>query len=354
MGDRSHFPLVETTRGDTVESIHYGSVAIAFFGTKDLISIGGSRHPFFLRSSAKPFQALAFLERGGGKQFGFSPQEIAILCASHSGTDSHVDVLSRLQEKIGIMENMLQCGLHPPLHDKTARRMLKNDEPLHPNRHNCSGKHTGMLAFSKMIDAPLETYLEHTHPVQKYILNTFSDMCDVPVASIHLGVDGCSAPVFAVPLANAATAYAKLCQPDNLPLERASACKAITSAMAAHPEMVAGPDRFDTDVMKTAKGKIIAKIGAEGYQGIGVMPGASKFFKGSIGITSKISDGDLSRRASSIVSLALLKKLGVFSDQELTELKKYYIRPINNWRGTTIGEIRPTTELLQALDNISL
>jgi len=354
MGNRSHFPLIEITRGNTVESIHYGSVAIAFYVKKDGISIGDSRHPYFLRSSAKSFQALAFLERGGGNQFEFSPQEIAILCASHSGTDSHVDVLSRLQRKIGITEDMLQCGVHPPYHDKTAQRMLINNEPLHQNRHDCSGKHTGMLAFAKMIGAPFETYLELTHPVQEHILNTFSEMCELPVDRIRLGVDGCSAPVFAIPLANAATAYVKLCQPDNLPLERANACKAITSAMIAHPDMVAGPNRFDTAAMKTAKGKIITKIGAEGYQGIGVMPGASKFFKGSIGISSKISDGDLSLRASSIVSLVILKKLGVFSDQELTELKKYYTRPIKNWRGTDIGEIRPTAEFLQALDNISL
>jgi len=349
-----YFPLIETTRGNTVESIHYGSVAIAFYGRKNIISIGDSKHPFFLRSSAKPFQALAFLERGGDKQFNFSPQEITVLCASHSGTDLHVDVLSRLQKKIGITEDMLQCGVHPPFHEATAQRMLKNDEPLHPNRHCCSGKHTGMLAFAKMIGAPLETYLEQAHPVQKHILNTFSEMCEVPIDSIHLGVDGCSAPVFAVPLANAASAFVKLCQPDNLPLERANACRMITNAMAAHPNMVAGPDRFDTAVMKTAKGKIITKIGAEGYQGIGIMPGACKFFKGSIGITSKISDGDLALRAGSVVSLAILEKLGVLSGQELGGLKEYYTRPIKNWRGIVIGEIRPTTEFLQALDNILL
>jgi L-asparaginase II len=349
-----HFPLIETTRGDTVESIHYGSVAITFYGRKDTISIGDSKHPFFLRSSAKPFQALALIERGGGNQFNFSPQEIAIICASHSGTDLHVDVLSRLQKKIGITEDILQCGLHPPLHKKTAQRMLKNNQPLHPNRHNCSGKHTGMLAFAKMIGAPFETYLEHTHPVQKLILNTFAEMCEMPVDSIHLGMDGCSAPVFSVPLANAATAYVKLCQPDNLPLKRANACKTITSAMAAHPNLVAGPDRFDTTVMETAKGKIITKIGAEGYQGIGVMPGACKLFKGSIGITSKISDGDLALRAGSVVSLAVLERLRIFSDQELAELKEYYIRPIKNYQGTDIGEIRPTAEFLQALDDILL
>ncbi len=111
MDDCRHIPLVETTRGDTVESIHYGSVAIAFYGRKDAISIGDSKHPFFLRSSAKPFQALAFIEKGGSNQFDFSPQDIAIICASHSGTDSHVIVLSRLQKKIGITEEMLQCGI---------------------------------------------------------------------------------------------------------------------------------------------------------------------------------------------------------------------------------------------------
>ena len=354
MGDFKHFPLIETTRCNTVESIHYGSIAIAFYGRKNVISIGDSKHSFFLRSSAKPFQALAFIERGGGNQFNFSPREIAVLCASHSGTDSHVNVLSHLQKKIGITENMLQCGVHPPFHEKTAQRMLINDEPLHPNRHTCSGKHTGMLAFAKMIGAPYETYLEHPHPVQKHILETFSEMCEVPVDSIHLGVDGCSAPVFAVPLANAAAAFVKLCQPDNLPLERANACRTITTAMSAHPDMVAGPGRFDTAVMETAKGKIITKIGSEGYQGIGVMPGACEFFNGSIGITSKISDGDLTLRAGSIVSLAILEKLKVLSDQELTELKEYYARPIKNWRGTDIGEIRPTAEFFQALDNISL
>ena len=354
MDNCRHFPLVETTRGNTAESIHYGSVAIVFYGRKDAISFGDSKHPFFLRSSAKPFQALAFIEKGGSNQFDFSPQDIAIICASHSGTDSHVIVLSRLQKKIGITEETLQCGIHPPFHKNTAQRMLKNHEPIHPNRHNCSGTHTGMLAFAKMIGAPFETYLEHTHPVQKYILNTFSEMCEVPVDSIHLGVDGCSAPVFAVPLANAASAYMKLCQPDTLPLKRANACKTITSAMAAHPDMVAGPERFDTAVMKTAKGKIITKTGAEGYQGIGVMPGACEFFKESIGITIKISDGDLTLRASSVVSLAILERLRIFSGQELAELNEYYIRPIKNWRGTDIGEIRPTAEFIQALDHILL
>ena len=349
----AHIPLVEITRGGTVESIHYGSMAISFYGRKT-ISIGDSIHPFFLRSSSKPFQSLAFLERGGINKYDFSNREIALFCASHSGTDAHVEVLNVLQEKIGVTEDFLQCGLHYPLHNETTLRMQKNDEPLHHNRHNCSGKHTGMLAFSKMISAPMDSYLDHSHPVQKYILSTFAEMCDVDVKDVQLGIDGCSAPVFAVPLTNAADAYAKLCQPGALSAKRAEACRAITAAMTSHPDMVAGPDRFDTDIMRTTGGKIVSKIGAEGYHGIGVIPKACPHFENSIGITVKISDGDLTLRAGSAACLAALEKLDIVSEAELASLKQYYRRPIQNWRNKDVGEIRPTNELIEALEAISL
>jgi len=211
-----------------------------------------------------------------------------------------------------------------------------------------------MLAFAKMIAAPLETYLDHAHPVQKHILTTFSEMCEISLENIGIGVDGCSAPVFAVPLVNAAIAYKKLCQPDNLPPERADACRTITSSMAAHPDMVAGPARFDTDVMRIVGEKVVTKNGAEGYQGIGILPGGSKSFNGSIGIASKISDGDQSLRAGPIVCLTILDKLQVLSDQELAELKDYFTRPLVNYQGAEIGKIRPAEEFLHSLNNISL
>ncbi len=344
-----HIPLVEVTRGNIIESIHYGSLAIAQADGKIVFSAGDMSSPFYLRSAAKPFQTLAFLEAGGAEEYSLTPQEIAIICASHSGTDDHVQVLEKLQEKIGIQESMLQCGIHPPFHAETARVKMMKGEAFHANQHDCSGKHSGMLAFAKMINAPLDSYLDPDHPVQQAMLRTFAEMCEVDVHDIPLGTDGCSAPVFAVPLPNSASAYARLCQPDGLAPKRADACRKITAAMMSYPYMVGGPLRFDTDIMSAGSGSLVTKIGAEGFHGIGVMPAQAAGFSTSLGIAIKIGDGDLSLRAGCVVALQVLKHLKVFCSEEIQELADYDRRPVKNWRGKNIGEIRPSAELMQAL-----
>jgi L-asparaginase II len=94
-------PLVEVTRGRIVESVHYGSLDICQPDGLSLLSIGDGESPFFMRSSAKPFQALAFLERGGAEFYRLDDREVALICASHSGTPEHLETLEKLQEKIG-------------------------------------------------------------------------------------------------------------------------------------------------------------------------------------------------------------------------------------------------------------
>ena len=352
MAPRSHIPLVEVTRGSIVESVHYGSIAIAGPDGKILFSLGDMENPCYLRSSAKPFQTLAFLEAGGIPEYNLTLQEIAIICASHSGTDEHVQVLEALQAKIGIQESMLQCGIHTPYDRATAQEKLIKGEPFHSNQHDCSGKHTGMLAFAKMIGAPAGNYLDPQHPVQQAMLRTFAEMSGVAVDSIQLGTDGCSAPVFAVPLPNSAIAYARLSQPDALGKVRAAACDKITTAMMAHPFMVGGPQRFDTDIMSAAGGSLVTKIGAEGFHGVAVMPGHSGVFPGGLGIAVKIADGDLSLRAGSVAVVQVLKTLKVLCSEELRDLVDYDRRPLCNWRNKEIGEIRPSPELLEALENL--
>jgi L-asparaginase II len=352
MPARDHVPLVEVTRGSIVESIHCGSLAIAQPDGKVLFSLGDMSSPVYLRSSAKPFQTLAFLEAGGAEEYNLTLQEIAIISSSHSGTDEHVRVLNALQAKIGIQESMLQCGIHAPFHSETAREKILKGEPFHSNQSDCSGKHSGMLAFAKMIGAPMDDYLDPQHPVQQAMLHTFAEMCDVKVDSIPLGTDGCSAPVFAVPLPNSAGAYARLIQPDALNETRAAACRKITTAMMGHPFLIGGPQRFDTDLMSAAGGSLVTKIGAEGFHGIGVVPGRSGMFPGGLGIAIKIADGDLSLRAGCLVAIQVLKRLKVLCSGELSDLTDYYRRPVRNWRGLEIGEIRPSPELLQALDNL--
>ena len=97
--------------------------------------------------------------------------------------------------------------------------------------NNCSGKHTSMLAFAKMRGLSLDNYLSPAHPIQQDILKTLSEMCNLDVQEIQLGVDGCSAPNFALPLFNAALGMARMCDQRNLSEARAIACKKITTAM---------------------------------------------------------------------------------------------------------------------------
>lgn len=349
-----HVSLIEVTRGEIVESVHYGSLCLRSADGSILFSLGDMSAPFFLRSAAKPFQALAFLEQGGADHYQLEPQEIAILCSSHSGTSAHIEVLEKLQKKVGIYESMLQCGIHAPYHQASADQLKREGKTPRPNHNNCSGKHTGMLSFAKMIGASLDNYLEASHSVQQAMLNTFSEMCAVDKSTVILGVDGCTAPVYAVPLPAAALAYARLCQPESLPPMRAAACRAITSAMLTHTDMVAGPERFDTDGMLVGRGAFISKLGAEGYRAIGIMPGAARNLNKSLGLTIKVSDGDRANRATSLIAISVLRALGILDEAQAEFLKQYDRRPIINWQGIEVGEIRPSEELMDALAELEV
>lgn len=338
----AYVPLVELTRGSIVESIHYGAVVVSDSAGKMLFSLGDPGIVTFLRSSAKPFQALPFVERGGVEHFGLTQQELAIMCASHHGTDAHVKVIESIQRKIGVTVDDLLCGIQPSSDSETAKRMLINNEVNSPLRHNCSGKHSGMLAHALLRGFPTADYINPAHPVQQTIIQTFSEMTGVPVAQIILGTDGCSAPVFAIPMSNAALAFALLADPSTLPEPRQSALRQIFSAMTAYPEMVAGPTGFDTILMKVGRGKILSKGGAEGYHALALLPGACEVDSPAYGITIKISDGDQSRpeRARPVVAIEVLRRLGALDAEQVNELSAFAARPIYNWRHIPVGVIR--------------
>lgn len=341
MANSNYKPLLEVTRGPIVESIHYGAIAIVDANGRLLASHGNPDTLTFMRSSAKPFQALAFLELGGAEAFNLIDREIALLCASHSGTDEHLAVLEGIQRKIGISERDLLCGTHTPFHKPTALKLHCRGEKPTPNRHNCSGKHTGMLAHAKLLDLPFEDYPDPKHPLQQQNLRTFAEMCNLEPEQVIIGIDGCSVPTFAIPLRSAALAYARLCDPSDLSERRADQCRRITRSMTDHPDMVAGPERFDTQLMRVGAGKIVAKIGAEGYFAIGLPPGVLAPESTGIGITIKISDGDLKIRCRPIVAVEVLRQLGVLSTEQLKALAEFDRRPVLNWRNLEIGAIRP-------------
>jgi L-asparaginase II len=350
-----YLPIFEATRGNIVESIHFGAAAVVDVSGSLLAWYGNPKTVTFLRSSAKPFQALPFIEGGGDQFFHLTSKEIALMCASHDGTDEQVEVLKGIQSKAGVQESDLLCGTHPLSHPPTVEAMrLRNEVPT-PNRHNCSGKHTGMLAHARMRGLPISDYVNSQHPVQQAILETFASLSGVPVEEIEPGTDGCSAPNFAVPLQNAARGFAILCDPRGLSPERSAACRRISQSMMAHPDMVGGPGRFDTRLMEACKGRILAKGGTEGYQMLGILPGVLGADSPGIGIAIKISDGDASiRRADGstyhrvrpAVALEILRQLGAISEKELAALSEFGpVKPLTNWRKLAVGESRPAFTL---------
>ncbi len=352
----SYQPVFEVTRGRIVESIHFGAAAVVDSGGRLLAWLGDSKLITFLRSSAKPFQALPFIERGGDQAFHLTSKEVALICGSHDGTDEHVEVLKGIQAKVGVQESDLLCGVHPLSHVPTVEAMQARGEVLSPNRHNCSGKHTGMLAAARMRGLPIADYVNPEHLVQKTILETLAEMCSLKVEQIEVGIDGCSAPNFALPLYNAALGFARLCDPRALQAERATACRRITQSMMANPFMVAGPDRFDTRLMETCSGHIVSKGGAEGYMLLGMMAGVLGAESPGVGIAFKISDGDLAIRKANggtynrvrpAVALEILRQMGYISEKELETLAADFgpLKPVTNWRKLVVGQARPAFTL---------
>ncbi len=334
-------PMVEVLRGRIVESVHFGALAAVDSSGCMLINFGNPQAVTFLRSSAKPFQALPFVETGGVETYHLTERELAVMCASHSGTDDHVHVVSGMQMKVHVGEENLLCGTHIPYDEETQKRLIRNGEAPTPLRNNCSGKHTGMLAQCLMRNVPIEDYINPHHPVQETILQTFAEMCDMQVKDVELGIDGCSAPNFATPLFNAALGYARLADPSGMPEKRAIALRKIFHAMTTNPDMVSGPGLFDTLLMQATGGRVVCKGGAEGYQALGILPGATGPGSRGVGIAFKIADGDPAGRARPLVTLAILRELGVLGTEQVETLARFDARPLRNLRKLEIGEIRP-------------
>jgi len=347
MSEKSPFvPVFELTRGEIGESLHFGAVTVTDKTGTLIAGCGDPGLVTYLRSSAKPFQVLPLIEAGGVDHFGLTLKEVALMCASHSGTDAHVQVAASIQKKVDVGELDLMCGIQPPMDEATREQLRARGQTPTQNRHNCSGKHSGMLAQARLNGWSVDHYIDPIHPVQQQILKTFAEVCAVPMEDVELGIDGCSAPNFAIPLRQAAQGFARLCDPDDFPPARASACRTIIQAMTTHPDMIAGPGRFDTRLMQVTDGRIVAKGGAEGYQIIGIRPGALGAHSPALGITVKISDGDARHRARSGVVLEVLRQLGALNATELAELAEFGPHSeIYNWRKLTVGEARPVFKL---------
>ena len=305
-------PVVQSVRGETVESVHFGVVVAVDVDGGVRLSAGDPDAVTFLRSSVKPFQAMPVIAAGVPERFGLTDEEVAIIIGSHSGEDRHVAVVKSLLEKAGVPETALQCGAHPPYHDATRLREERAGRPLEVLRNNCSGKHAGMLALARFLDAPLDSYLEPTHPVQRQILEALAACAGVTPEAIRLGVDGCGVPSHALPMRAAALAFARLVDPSDLPDPWRRPAGEVVRLMRAHPYLIAGEGRLDTVLMEAAAGSdLIAKEGYEGFYSVGFRDREGT----AVGLALKLADGRRENRAREFLMVEVLQALGVLGEK---------------------------------------
>ncbi len=340
--------LAHVTRGGISESRHAGFIAIANSAGEVLLTSGPLEDDrvSFMRSSAKPIQAMPLIETGAADRFGLSEAEIALACASHSGQPEHTRQVQSMLDKGGLRAEQLLCGSHWPYHEPTQQAMrLVGETPT--NLHsNCSGKHTGMLLVCLQMGWPTENYTEPEHPLQKMILQNMAEFSGVNPAEIATAIDGCSVVCFGLTTVQMATAFARLARPDywrEIGREaRAEAIQRVTKAMWSHPFNVGGTGRSDTDLMETIPGgRVFSKVGAEALWCLG-FPGVG------LALSLKIEDG--AGRTEAVIVVEALRQSGLLKEEEIAAFAARQVSPILNVRGLLVGHYQPSFRLRPPAD----
>jgi len=327
-------PLVETTRGvdpalATVENVHFGAIAVVDVAGK-LVQFAGD--PYFMtytRSALKPFQALPLIEDDGLARLGLEAADLALFCASHSGEPCHTERVGRILAQLGLSEADLQCGCHVPTYYATVGEKPPANARFTQLHHNCSGKHAGMLAWCRLHGVSHQHYLAHDHPLQARIRGALAPVFGLDAGRFAEGIDGCSAPNFAMPLASLAHFYARLAQGAND--TNPEAFGSIFDAMTTYPELVSGVGRTDLAYMSGAPRDWISKAGADGVQVV-----ASRSH--GLGIAIKIADG--APRALHTAMVATLEALGLATEASRAKTEPWREPMIRNYRGVAVGAVR--------------
>jgi len=301
---------IQLLREGIVESTHVAHVVICDNRGRNLSVAGNPEMGTFIRSALKPFQALAVTAAGVLERFELNDKDLAIMCGSHQGRMEQVRQAFHILWKADIDPTALQC---PIPEGRTS-----------PLEHNCSGKHAGMLAVCQQRNWPLESYLDRNHPVQKLILSRISELLGMPSDEFICAHDDCGAPTYFMQLRQMATLYAMLSSGDSLDMER------IIRAMTSHPEMVGGPDAFDTRLMELTDGELVSKSGAEGIQCIGKVGE-------NLGIAVKVVDG--SKRAKYATAIFTLRQMGWILPSVADVLAETYMELGRFKRLDVVGEL---------------
>jgi len=277
---------VTVRRGDTGESLHRVH-AVAVRDGELVASAGDPELVTFMRSAAKPIQA-GPLARARAD---LDDRDLAIASASHLADHAQLEAVRALLAKAPATEDDLECG---PFEDSKLR-------------HNCSGKHAGMLALCHAYGWPYESYRLADHPCQQAMLSELATLAGTD--EIQTAVDGCGIVTFALALRRIAIAFAGV-------EER------VAQAMRAYPELIRGPLAPDTMLMQAFDGWY-AKGGAEALICAASTDGLS--------VALKVEDGS---------PRALRPALGPFLDTLGLDGSLFGPTPLRNSRDEVVGEVK--------------
>lgn len=328
--------LVAITRSGYIESLHRGAFCVVDKGGRVIYHVGNPHQLIFIRSTAKPFQALALVNSGAMEHYDISLEELAIACGSHSGQPFHHQRVHAMLKKVGLGEEHLACGATHPFNLEERRRLIANGEAPRPVHNGCSGKHAAMLILCRYYDFPITGYTEATHPVQRVILKTLATLLGIREGEIGLGVDGCDVPTYRLSLYQLAQLFCALAQGKAYGGPFSGSLERIKRAMLTYPEMVNGEEEFCTCLMRESHGRILGKIGGEGVYGV-ALP------EEQLGVALTVEDGH--ERAVYPGVMGVLKSLQVLEPELLHRLRKWAYPPVKNHVGRIVGHGLPVFQM---------
>ena len=329
--------LVEVLRGGLVESVHRGAVCAVDADGATVLALGDVTAPVFPRSAVKALQALPLVESGAADRYRLGEEELAIACGSHGGEPAHVTVAERMLARAGLDVAALECGAHRPSHHPSADALVRAGRAPSPLHNNCSGKHAGFLCLARHLGVEPRGYVAPNHPVQRAVRTAIEQLAGATLGEDRCGVDGCSVPTWAVPLANLAQAFARFGTGHGLSPTRAEAAARLRAACARKPFFVAGTGRFATVAMERLGERAFVKGGAEGVF-CAALPDQG------LGIAFKCDDG--AGRAAEAVMAALMMRLMRLDSGEQAVVGRFAFPTLSNWNGIEVGRLRPSAALL--------
>jgi L-asparaginase II len=327
--------LARVWRGQTLESIHHGAVAVADCAGRIRHARGDISWAPPPRSALKPFQAVALIESGAADALGLTDEHIALACASHHAQPFQVALVVDWLGKLGLGEDALVCGPDLPRDPADMASAFAHGGPRR-FFHNCSGKHCGFLSVAKHLGAGLD-YASWDHPAQRLYRDVLAEFTGIPADAMEHATDGCGLPAIALPMRDMARAAAKFSTGSAATEARRRAVQRVLAAMAAHPDHLSFKDSPTARLIRYTEGWTVLKGGAEGYL-LGFVRDRG------LGIAIKVADGDPNGRVKFGVLARVLGRMGVMGLQESELLASALGTAVTDSNGQDVGRVEITYE----------